>query len=215
MKKILISLVLLAGCYDDSENLFVKNKILYDGVPARGCVLFEGDSNTDMIPISGYFPGAYNMAIGGSTTRDVISRIESVRQIAPSMIIVMIGTNDIPRLSGVHKDYMDDDEFILNLQAIMEEYKAITDNVIFVSVLPINREAFGVDLNPKIMSVNTTIKDLCLNNGCYFIDEWEDFFDGNGIKSGYNIDPAHLSPLGQSVHMNNVIKGISRFLAGT
>src|SRR5271157_2424157 len=63
-----------------------------------GCLLFEGDSNVELIDVQEYFKtAACNYARRGSTTEDLLARVEKVKTTKPAAIILLVGGNDLLR----------------------------------------------------------------------------------------------------------------------
>lgn len=85
MKYLFLLLVILAGCYSEPDR--DTSLYMYDaymrGTPREGCMLWEGDSNTEWIPMGRFFQygTAYNIAVYGSGTEDCINRLPRIREI--------------------------------------------------------------------------------------------------------------------------------------
>jgi lysophospholipase L1-like esterase len=76
------------------ENVFTH----LNAVAKPGSIVFLGDSITDFFRVNEFFPGVYviNRGISGDTTDGVLNRLaESVYELSPSKIFLMIGTNDL------------------------------------------------------------------------------------------------------------------------
>ena len=74
---------------------------------SKGQIIFIGDSITDLYPLDDYYAdldlAVYNRGIGGDTTVGVKNRLDlSLFDLAPSKIVLMIGTNDINGLRSVN-----------------------------------------------------------------------------------------------------------------
>ena len=82
-----------------------------------GGIVFVGDSITDFFRLNEFFHGVYiiNRGIGGDTTDGVLKRLsESVFDLSPSKVFILIGTNDI----GENKSY---DHIIGNIALIIDK----------------------------------------------------------------------------------------------
>ena len=77
------------------DNFRKENKTL-----PRGGVVFVGDSITDFCDLDKFYPGlnAVNRGIAGDVTYGVLRRMEeSVYALAPELVVLLIGINDIAR----------------------------------------------------------------------------------------------------------------------
>jgi lysophospholipase L1-like esterase len=174
----------------------------------------EGDSNTDFIFVGKYGNNFYNVAVGGSTTWSVKNRIEMVRAAQPSVIVLMIGTNNassINQLLGESK--ATEQEYYDDIQIILDAYKTITKRIYVVSILPMTPNVLlKGDNNTLVKNMNVNLKSIVESNGCTFIDEWNDFYDvdNNKLFSELDGDSVHLSEAGKDLHMKNVMEAISK-----
>jgi hypothetical protein len=102
---------------------YYKNKVTSFGIQntnlSKGQIIFVGDSITDMYPLDDYYAdldlACYNRGIGGDVTQGVINRLQtSVFDLAPSKIVLMIGTNDVDLGRST-------EEIFANYRIILEE----------------------------------------------------------------------------------------------
>ncbi len=91
-------------CYNAHKHrIFAKENALHakageNGSETAGPVVFLGDSITDMCDLKTFYPGlnCVNRGISGNTTRDVLDRMKlSVFDAAPSLVVLLIGINDM------------------------------------------------------------------------------------------------------------------------
>ena len=87
---------------------------------AKGQIVFIGDSITDLYILDDHYAdlplACYNRGIGGDTTLGVLSRLKvSLFDLNPSVVVLMIGTNDI---NGR-----------LEVDGILERYEQIIDEI--------------------------------------------------------------------------------------
>ena len=123
---------------------------------SKGQIVFLGDSITDLCPLDNYYGELglelYNRGISGDTTINLKSRLDiSAFDIEPSIIILMIGTNDV--------------NLGRTTNAIMETYEEIVEEIYeklpnvklyIMSVIPQNEDIesytpFDVDINMERM----------------------------------------------------------------
>ena len=127
---------------------------------AKGQIVFIGDSITDLYILDDHYAdlplACYNRGIGGDTTLGVLSRLKvSLFDLNPSVVVLMIGTNDI---NGR-----------LEVDGILERYEQIIDEInanlpdaqlYCMSIIPQNTqiEESGhikiAETTPKIINAN-------------------------------------------------------------
>ena len=175
----------------------------------RGGVVFVGDSITDFCDLDKYYPGldAVNRGIAGDVTYGVLRRMEeSVYALAPELVVLLIGINDIARAHLPET----------TLENIREIISAIRVNcpdtaIIVQSVYPVNpkwRENYAKRNTPLVKELNAGIEALATEFGCtfaniypylvgddgYLIDEYT--YDGlHPNDKGYEVISSHLRPI--------------------
>lgn len=169
---------------------------------AKGQIVFIGDSITDLYVLDDHYSdlsrATYNRGIGGDTTAGVLKRLKvSLFDIEPSVVVLLIGTNDIN--GGV------------DIDLIMERYEAIIDEIYSelpdvelycMSIIPQN-EDLKLDVaknTEKILEINPRIKTLVESKGATHIDLFTPLADENNhLKKEYSDDGIHLNTAGLSV----------------
>jgi lysophospholipase L1-like esterase len=141
----------------------------------------------------------YNRGIGGDVTRGVFDRLDvSVFDLAPSKIVLMIGTNDID--FGVPNE-----EILSNYRLILDKIKETQPLVelYFVSVIPQNKQleqSSGLNVtknNETIKFINNEIQKLCAEYGHKYIDLHSALLDRDGyLKADVSDDGLHLNAEG-------------------
>ena len=173
---------------------------------AKGQIVFIGDSITDLYILDDHYAdlplACYNRGIGGDTTSGVLSRLKvSLFDLNPSVVVLMIGTNDI---NGR-----------LEVDGILERYEQIIDEInanlpdaqlYCMSIIPQNTqiEESGhikiAETTPKIISANTGICQLAEEKGAIYLDLFSLIADeDNHLIREYSDDGLHLNPTGLSV----------------
>ena len=173
---------------------------------SRGQIIFVGDSITDMYPLDDYYAdldlACYNRGIGGDTTAGVINRIQtSIFDLAPSKIVLMIGTNDVDFGRST-------EEIFANYRIILEEIKRNqpTVELYFMSVIPQNKDlekSVGLDVtknNQTIQYINQEIQKLCQEYGHTYIDLYPHLLDEDGyLRKDLSDDGLHLNANGYAI----------------
>lgn len=173
---------------------------------AKGQIVFIGDSITDLYILDQHYAdlplATYNRGIGGDTTQGVLNRLKvSAFDIVPSVIVLMIGTNDINgnyEKAGIFERYE---------KIIDEIYKNLPDVTLFcMSVIPQNEvletySAIKVENTTKIIfEVNAHIKALAREKGATYLDVFSLLADENDrLIKEYSDDGLHLNEKGLAV----------------
>lgn len=172
---------------------------------SKGQIVFLGDSNTDLCHLDDFFAdldlATYNRGVGADTTNEVLGRLKtSVIDIAPSKVVLMIGTNDVNAGSELP-------DILENYREIIRQIKeALPDTEIYcMSVIPLGELINDrVDINknnPIIVSLNTEIKALCdADETLTYFDLHSLVKDESGLlASKYTDDGIHLNNAGFAV----------------
>lgn len=186
------------------------NKCLKDGG-----IVFLGDSITEQFIVSEFFPEHYviNRGISGDTTDGVLKRLkESIYDIKPSTIFLLIGTNDLG--NGKQPDYI-----IKNIdKIIIKIHEKLPDTKIFLeSVYPVRKDGHnkiknrmvGKRNNQSIDKINKGIIKISDKHQLTYIDVHSLLQDKYGkLKFEYTIEGLHLTSLGYTI----IVKEISKYL---
>ena len=167
---------------------------------SKGQIVFIGDSITDLYKLDDYYGdlslSVYNRGIGGDQTKGVLDRLKvSLYDIAPSKIVLMIGTNDI---NGN-----------IETETIIERYEKIVDSIYenlpsvelyCMSIIPQNNqlETYSTinveETTQKILEINPQIKSLVEERGAIYIDLFSQLADENNhLIENFSDDGLHLN----------------------
>ncbi|MBQ3543100.1 MAG: hypothetical protein IJA45_08275 [Oscillospiraceae bacterium] len=173
---------------------------------ARGQIVFIGDSITDLYILDDHFAdlplACYNRGIGGDTTSGVLRRLKvSLYDLAPSAVVLMIGTNDI-------NGGLEEDEILERYEQIIDEINTnLPDAQLYcMSIIPQNSqiEEYShikiADTTPKILRINARICQLAEEKGDTYLDLFSRIADENNhLIRQYSDDGLHLNSTGLSV----------------
>lgn len=176
---------------------------------SKGQIVFIGDSITDLYPLDDFYAdldlATYNRGIGGDTTTGVLNRLQvSIFDLAPSKIVLLIGTNDI-------NGNVEDEKILSNYEKILTKIKEKlpSSKIYCVSIIPQNLslEAYTViDVEKStrvIMDINPKIKNLVESYGEVFINLFTLLADNNNMLiEEYSDDGIHLNKAGFEVWTN-------------
>lgn len=182
-------------------------------------VVFMGDSITDIWKLDKSFPGKpyVNRGIGGQTTPQMLIRFRpDVIDLAPKVVVILAGTNDIAGNTGP----MSLVEIEGNLQTMTELARVHGIHIVLSSVLPVNdytersKMFFPLRSPAEILELNRWIKDYAAQNGCVYLDYFSAMVDEKGLlKRDLADDGLHPNERGFSVMAPIAQKAIEQALA--
>ena len=149
----------------------------------KGGVVFLGDSITDLMDVSVYYPSlkAVNRGISGDTTRGVLNRMDTVYDMAPSVIVLLIGVNDLMN------ELRTPENIAISYEQILSELRDELPEVQIVcqSVYPCYDGAVykAAYLKEDIVMLNTYIQTLAEQYGCIYADTYSVLTDENGLMN--------------------------------
>lgn len=165
-----------------------------------GGIVLLGDSITDKFRIGEFYfkKRIYNRGISGDTSTGVLARMkESVYDLNPSKVFLLIGTNDIAR------PHYSEDKTAANIAEIVKGIHAnCPDTIVYVeSVYPVNQNIENSSThgrtNHLIESLNNTIQTAILDLNAEYIDINPLLKDNEGsLKAEYTYDGLHLTGIG-------------------
>ena len=187
--------------FEKCESFEVQNFNLSDGQ-----IVFIGDSITDLYLLDDYYSdldlACYNRGISGDFTLGVLNRLEvSVFDLNPSVIVLMIGTNDINGGRSV-------DALINSYKMIIDKiYEKLPNVTLYcMSIIPQNKDLeeyteLNVDNNnTKVIEANIEISKLCQENNIAYLDIYSKLLDENNyLDKKYSDDGIHLNANGFQV----------------
>ncbi len=167
-----------------------------------GAIAFVGDSITAGFPLVTAFPErrTINRGIPGDTSTQVLERMqESVYDLDPSAVVLMIGTNDLGHGGTVEQAVENTGRIVRLVQA--NEPQA---HILLQSVYPVYdgdpaalaRSAVGLRTNDALDDVNDALRALAALAGIEFVDVNSALRGPDGLRVEYTVDGLHLSPAG-------------------
>jgi len=140
-----------------------------------------------------------NRGISGQTTPQMLVRFrQDVVDLHPGVVVILAGINDIAGNTGPStlKMIMD------NIKSMAEIARANNIRVVLSSVLPAYDFPWspGMDPAPKVMKLNTMIKDYATAQDFIYLDYFSAMVDErNGMDKKYHEDEVHPNKLGYEV----------------
>jgi lysophospholipase L1-like esterase len=179
-----------------------------DGV--RGCglrVVVAGDSITAGANWEAMLPGVQteNVAVPGFTTTDLRSQLPGITALAPDVLALLIGTNDLGGLDRNPDDIADDITTIIEI--LMQALPGT--RIVLNSVMP--RDPYWT---PSITRINTRLASLAAEQRVTYVDTWSALAspDGTGLDPRYLLDDGfdvHLNQLGYAAWQAVLVAAIS------
>ena len=179
-------------------------KAAEDGTEKVGPVVFLGDSITDFCDLEKFYPGlnCVNRGISGNTTKDILDRMKvSVFDASPSMVVMLIGINDMMNEGRSPEDVAGDYERIVCYMA--DRLPGVP--VILQSVYPgwdgdaeeakkgPTMQAFPIAyLKDDIKALNEMIREIADEYGYVYADVYSRLVTEEGLMNPeYSVDGCH------------------------
>jgi len=179
------------------------NANLPEAARGEARVVFMGNSITEgwapLFPAQ--FPGKpyIGRGIGGQTTPQMVLRFhQDVIALGPKVVVILGGTNDIAGNTGPSTIEMIED----NLAAMTEMAEANGIRVVLCSVLPVYDYPWrpGLEPAPKIVALNTWMREYAEAHGAVYLDFHSAMADGRqGMRGEYSEDGVHPNAAGYAV----------------
>lgn len=184
-------------------NYDVQNKHLSKYiVDGEERIVFFGDSITEINPCEDIYVGhnVFNRGISGDTSKKMLTRLSNVTSLKPSILVILIGTNDIAAAAS-HEEiigYMDE---VLSKLITHQKENDYSTRIIVQSIMPINKIMYpaliSIHNNERIQSENKAIEQLCHLHGVIFADTFNAFTDNMGnLDKNYTYDGLHANSEG-------------------
>lgn len=172
--------------------------------PEKNRVVFMGDSITDAWGRSGgkFWPDRpyVNRGISGQTTPQMLIRFRpDVIALAPKVVVILAGTNDIAGNTGpMTLEQIED-----NLESMAELAKANGIEVVMSSVMPVcdyHRPQIARRPPEKIIALNEWIQAYCQKHKLVYLDYYSEMLDeAKLLKKELTNDGLHPNEAGYAV----------------
>jgi lysophospholipase L1-like esterase len=180
-----------------------QNTELSAPAPGENRVVFYGDSITDgWGRVQGaFFPGKpyVNRGISGQTTAQMVVRFrQDVVALKPKVVVILAGTNDVAGNTGPATPEMIQDNFM----SMVDIAKANDIRVVLSSILPASDYPWkpGMDPGPKIVALNTWLKEYANRRGLVYLDYYPAVVDDKlGMKAELASDGVHPTKAGYDI----------------
>jgi len=154
-----------------------------------------------------------NRGISGQTTPQMLIRFRpDVIDLRPTAVVILAGINDIAENTGPSTVKM----IAGNIISMTELAESNGIKVIISSILPASGFSWSPihDPPPKILAINTIIKNYAEKNGMTYLDYYSSMVDDHqGFKKEYGLDEVHPNKKGYEVMSILVEKAIQKTLS--
>jgi lysophospholipase L1-like esterase len=166
-------------------------------------VVFIGDSLTEGGDWAGWFPelNAINLGVGGSTTEDVLARLDEVVAAAPDEIVLLIGTNDLGMRRSV-------ESMVRNIQSILVDLRRDLpgSRMLVQSIMPRGRE-----FADRIRDANIHLRQFSATVHAQFLDLWPTMALEDGeLNPAFSDDRLHLNASGYEAWLSELRPALER-----
>ncbi len=162
-------------------------------------IVFLGDSLTALYPIHEFFHDdrILNRGISGETTFDVKKRLQTIIDLKPRAVFLLIGINDFIKEGKTSKPF----EVAKRVVEIADELSSVCKDIRIVSILPVSRNRRKITrfylktpTNAKILLTNSLIDKACIEKGYKFLDYHDYLINSKGeLANEYTIEGLHLT----------------------
>jgi lysophospholipase L1-like esterase len=191
--------------FGELKRFRAANTKLKPPTPGEARVVFFGDSITEAWPLATAFPGKpyVNRGIGGQTTSQLLVRFRNdVIALAPKVVVILAGTNDIAGNTGP----IAPEDIQGNFATMVELARAHGIRVVLSSVIPVHNYTQASELTfprrppEQIAALNKWLKDYAATNGCTYLDYATAMADDKGmLKRELAEDGLHPNRAGYAV----------------
>jgi lysophospholipase L1-like esterase len=146
-----------------------------------------GDSLTADAPWNEIFSKVQiaNRGIGGDTTDNILSRMDTILSVSPKRALIMVGINDIGRSASLGSVFQ-------NYREIVKRLQQAGVTVIIQSTLECSKDVCG-DQVYQVRDLNKQLEDFAKRNNIVFLDINADLSSpSDGLLSKYSYDGFHL-----------------------
>lgn len=216
---LLIATISLVACaksniatkYDVVKTTKMNNFELLNQTAKKDQVVMIGDSIVELYPTYELFADkdkvVYNRGISGDTSDRMLERLEkNALNINPSVLSVLVGTNDISR--GIsHEDILGNISKVID-KAMANGVKKIIIQSLYPVNYSINTAMVGGRKNKEIIELNGKIKALCTQKQVIYANVFDALKDKDGnFNKDYTYDGLHPNARGY-VEINKVLEPI-------
>ena len=170
---------------------------------SRPSIAFVGDSITEGGMWAAWFPDriTHNLGIGGNTTDDLVARLETVIEIRPEAVALLIGTNDL----GMRKSV---EHLVRNIEFVLVTLRRTLPGtrMLVQSIMPRGREFAA-----QIHDANRHLRQFAPSVNAQYLDLWPTFGADDGeLDEELSDDRLHLTEAGYERWLSELRPALER-----
>ena len=168
---------------------YQDKKGIFEEFGKEADVVFLGDSITDYGEWHEIFTDikVVNRGINGDTTKGVLNRIDSVLQVKPKKVFILIGVNDLL------KDEYTNEEILTRYKEIINKSSGKTK--VYVQSILFSRGRWS-RVNPRVIQLNQELEEYCGQKNIPYIDLNSKLTPDGYLSKEDSLDGIHLSANG-------------------
>lgn len=170
---------------------------------SAGSIAFLGDSITYHADWNQWFPEreTFNLGVSGDTTDHVILRLNSVTELSPDCVALLIGTNDLGTRGTV-------EHLVRNIELIMVSLRRDLPGarLLVQSIMP-----RGVEFAAQVKDANRHLRQFSSSVNAQYLDLWPALAREDGeINPDFSDDRLHLNDEGYRVWLQELRPALER-----
>ena len=169
----------------------------------RSSIAFLGDSITNHGDWQTWFPDrlTHNLGVSGDTTDEVIDRIDSVIELHPDAVALLVGTNDLSQRKSVEHLVRNIEYLLVTLRRGLPGTRMLVQ-----SIMP-----RGAEYAERVRDANRHLRQFAPSVNAQYLDLWPALSsDGEEIDAKYSDDAVHLTPEGYEAWLSELRPALER-----
>lgn len=184
----------LIGIHLMTDDMFIES---------RPSIAFLGDSITEGGRWDEWFPDrqTHNLGIGGNTTDDMVARLDTVIELQPEAVALLVGTNDL----GTRKSV---EHLVRNIEFVLVTLRRALPGarMLVQSIMP-----RGGEFAAQIQDANRHLRQFAPSVNAQYLDLWPALAQEDGeIDPAFSDDRLHLNDDGYERWLSELRPGLER-----
>lgn len=170
---------------------------------SRSSIAFVGDSLTAGGDWSAWFPErvTHNLGVNGDTTDSVVARLNSVTDIRPDAVALLIGTNDLGQRKSVEHLVRNVEYLLVSLRRDLPGARMLVQ-----SIMPREQE-----LAAQIQDANRHLRQFSPSVNAQYLDLWPALAREDGeLDPQFSADRLHLNERGYAAWLAELQPALER-----